>query len=88
MTNPAILLADEPTGNLDSRTSEEVIGIFQSLNDSGKTIVLITHEPDIARYAKRVVHVRDGVIQKDERIQQYRVEPKGIEAPVAPVAVE
>jgi putative ABC transport system ATP-binding protein len=88
VTNPAILLADEPTGNLDSRTSEEVIAIFQSLNDSGKTIVLITHEPDIARYAKRVVHVRDGVIQKDERVQQFRVEPKGIEAPVAPVAVE
>src|SRR5207253_2792692 len=55
VTNPAILLADEPTGNLDSRTSEEIMGIFQQLNDEGKTIVLITHEPDIAQHAKRIV---------------------------------
>ena len=74
VTNPAILLADEPTGNLDSRTSEEIMSIFRQLNDSGKTIVLITHEPDIARHAKRIVHVRDGRIHQDERIQQYRVE--------------
>ena len=64
VTNPAILLADEPTGNLDSRTSEEIMGIFQQLNDSEKTVVLITHEPDIARHAKRVVHVRDGRIRR------------------------
>ncbi|HMC23766.1 MAG TPA: ABC transporter ATP-binding protein, partial [Thermoanaerobaculia bacterium] len=70
VTDPAILLADEPTGNLDSRTSEEILGIFQELNDAGKTVVLITHEPDIARHAKRVVHVRDGLIQQDGRIQQ------------------
>src|SRR5213075_3304504 len=63
VTNPAILLADEPTGNLDSRTSEEIMGIFQQLNEDGKTVVLITHEPDIAQYAKRIVHVRDGRIQ-------------------------
>jgi putative ABC transport system ATP-binding protein len=73
VTNPAILLADEPTGNLDSRTSEEIMGIFQQLNEEGKTVVLITHEPDIAQHAKRVVHVRDGRIQKDERIEQRRV---------------
>jgi len=73
VTNPAIVLADEPTGNLDSKTSVEVMGIFQGLNDEGKTIVLITHEPDIAQHAKRVVHVRDGVIQSDERVQQIRV---------------
>ena len=73
VTNPAILLADEPTGNLDSRTSEEIMGIFQQLNEEGKTIVLITHEPDIAAHAKRIVHMRDGVIQKDERIEQRRV---------------
>jgi putative ABC transport system ATP-binding protein len=72
VTNPAILLADEPTGNLDSRTSEEIMGIFQQLNDDGKTVVLITHEPDIAQYAKRIVHVRDGVIQDDERSKQKR----------------
>jgi putative ABC transport system ATP-binding protein len=82
VTEPAILLADEPTGNLDSRTSEEIMGIFQQLNDNGKTVVLITHEPDIARYATRVVNVRDGLIQKDERIEQHRVVVSGIAPPV------
>ncbi|HJW92623.1 MAG TPA: ABC transporter ATP-binding protein [Thermoanaerobaculia bacterium] len=72
VTDPAILLADEPTGNLDSRTSEEIMGIFQALNDEGKTVVLITHEPDIAEHAKRIVHVRDGLIQQDQRIAQRR----------------
>ena len=76
VTNPAILLADEPTGNLDSRTSEEIMGIFQNLNDEGKTVVLITHELDIAQHAKRVVTVRDGLIQHDEAVQQLRVTQK------------
>ena len=86
VTQPALLLADEPTGNLDSRTSMEIMGIFQELNDEGKTIVLITHEQDIAQHATRVVTVRDGRIQHDERIQQHRVERQGIAAPVAPAA--
>jgi len=73
VTSPAILLADEPTGNLDSRTSVEIMEIFQALNDEGKTIVLITHEPDIAQHAKRIVHVKDGKIQQDERITQHRI---------------
>lgn len=85
VTNPAILLADEPTGNLDSRTSEEIMGIFQQLNDDGKTVVLITHEPDIAQHAKRIVAVRDGLIQNDERIKQVRVDVKGIAPPVQAV---
>ncbi|HEY0394550.1 MAG TPA: ABC transporter ATP-binding protein [Candidatus Elarobacter sp.] len=72
---PAVVLADEPTGNLDSRTSEEIIGIFQELNDAGKTVVLITHEPDIAAHSKRVVYVRDGVVWRDERIVQMRAQP-------------
>ena len=83
VTNPAILLADEPTGNLDSRTSEEIMGIFQKLNDDGKTVVLITHEPDIAQHARRVVTVRDGRIQGDERVKQLRVRTQGIAPPVA-----
>jgi putative ABC transport system ATP-binding protein len=74
VTDPAMLLADEPTGNLDSHTSEEIMSIFQQLNEDGKTIVLITHEPDIAQYAKRIVHVRDGLIQGNERIEQKRVQ--------------
>ena len=86
VTNPALVLADEPTGNLDSRTSEEIMAIFQDLNDEGKTIVLITHEHDVARHAKRVVHVRDGLIHSDEVIEQFRVTRQGIAAPVAPAA--
>jgi len=65
---PAILLADEPTGNLDSCTSVEIIEIFQGLNDKGWTIVLVTHEHDIARFAKRVLVFRDGKIRKDDAV--------------------
>jgi len=66
VNGPSILLADEPTGNLDSRTSVEIMEVFQDLNDRGLTIVMVTHEHDIARFAKRVVVFRDGTIRKDE----------------------
>lgn len=66
VNRPAILLADEPTGNLDSRTSVEIMGIFQDLNDQGLTIVLVTHEHDIAHFAKRVLVFRDGTIRNDQ----------------------
>src|SRR5262249_19804224 len=66
---PSILLADEPTGNLDSRTSVEIMQILQVLNEQGLTIVLVTHEPDIAQFAKRIVVFRDGKIRKDEPVQ-------------------
>ena len=69
VNRPAILLADEPTGNLDSRTSVEVLQIFQELNDGGLTIVLVTHEHDIAQFAKRVLVFRDGRVRKDELIR-------------------
>ncbi len=72
ITDPPILLADEPTGNLDSRTSEEVIGLFQELNRQGKTVILITHEPDIADFAKRVVACRDGRIVSDQPVASRR----------------
>jgi putative ABC transport system ATP-binding protein len=72
VTNPALILADEPTGNLDSRTSMEVMKLFQELNDQGVTIVLVTHEPDIAAYAKRIVEVRDGRIRHDEPVKNRR----------------
>ncbi len=65
VNDPAILLADEPTGNLDSKTSEEVMAIFQALNDEGRTVVLITHDADVARFAQRVVAFRDGRILSD-----------------------
>jgi putative ABC transport system ATP-binding protein len=70
VTHPTLLLADEPTGNLDSRTSIEVMELFQELNDQGITVVLVTHESDIARYAKRVVEVRDGRILRDEAVAE------------------
>ena len=69
VNRPSILLADEPTGNLDSRTSVEILEVFQKLNDDGLTIVLVTHEPDIAQFAKRSIQFRDGKIRRDERIQ-------------------
>lgn len=68
VNHPSILLADEPTGNLDSRTSVEIMDIFQGLNNDGLTIVLVTHEPDIAQFAKRIVVFRDGKIRKDEPV--------------------
>src|SRR5438874_7674864 len=66
VNRPAILLADEPTGNLDSRTSVEVMEVFQRLNEGGLTIVLVTHEPDVAQFAKRSIQFRDGRIRRDE----------------------
>jgi putative ABC transport system ATP-binding protein len=69
VNKPSILLADEPTGNLDSRTSVEIMDIFQKLNDQGLTIVLVTHEPDIAQFAKRELVFRDGKVRKDSPIE-------------------
>jgi len=66
VNRPALLLADEPTGNLDSQTSIEIMGVFQKLNDAGMTIVMVTHELDVARYCKRMIILRDGKIRTDE----------------------
>ncbi len=66
VNSPSILLADEPTGNLDSKTSYEIMGLFDQLHQLGNTIILVTHEEDIARYARRIVRLRDGVIEADE----------------------
>jgi len=72
VTHPRLLLADEPTGNLDSRMTVEVMALFQELNDQGITIVLVTHEPDVAQYAKRIVEVRDGHIRRDHPVLNRR----------------
>lgn len=72
VNDPALILADEPTGNLDSRTSLDLMGLFQELNQQGITIVLVTHEPDIAMFTKRCVEMRDGLIVRDTPIEEQR----------------
>ncbi|PYT22723.1 MAG: macrolide ABC transporter ATP-binding protein [Acidobacteria bacterium] len=69
VNNPSILLADEPTGNLDTATGNEIMGLFERLHKQGNTIVLVTHEHDIALHAHRVIHIRDGKVEKDEKIK-------------------
>ncbi len=66
VNDPAVLLADEPTGNLDTQTSEEIMGLFESLNAAGRTIIMVTHDEDVAHHAKRIVRVRDGLVVADE----------------------
>jgi len=78
VNDPALLLADEPTGNLDSSTSKEIMDVLRQLNEEGQTIVLVTHEHDIAEYAKRQVHLRDGLVEKD--FLNGHVEHAGAEA--------
>jgi len=73
VNRPKLLLADEPTGNLDSRTSVEVMGIFQELNEAGLTVLLVTHEADIALHARRVVTFKDGVLLSDEQVPRRRL---------------
>ncbi len=72
VNSPSIILADEPTGNLDSKTGVEIMALFDDLHEKGNTIVLVTHEPDIAEYAHRVVHIRDGQIASDEPSKRFR----------------
>jgi putative ABC transport system ATP-binding protein len=67
VNNPSILLADEPTGNLDSKTGAEIMGLFERLHKAGNTIVLVTHEPDVAAFAYRTIHIRDGKVENDVR---------------------
>jgi putative ABC transport system ATP-binding protein len=74
VNNPSIVLADEPTGNLDSKTGDEIMSLFGRLHSSGNTIVLVTHEPDIAAHAHRSIHIRDGNVEKDVRTGSKRFE--------------
>lgn len=78
INNPALILADEPTGNLDSRASFDIADLFVQLNNEGKTIIMITHEPDIAQFAKRMIFLRDGRVLTDEIIQNRNTKEKAL----------
>jgi putative ABC transport system ATP-binding protein len=67
VNNPSLILADEPTGNLDTKTSYEIMNIFSKIHEDGNTVVLVTHEEDISNYAKRVIRLRDGLLESDRR---------------------
>ena len=71
VNNPSILLADEPTGNLDSTTSEEIMRVFEELASGGQTVIMVTHEPDIAAHARRVIVLRDGMVESDDRRERF-----------------
>jgi putative ABC transport system ATP-binding protein len=73
VTQPSILLADEPTGNLDSKTGDEIMALFDKLQKEGNTIILVTHEDYIAEHADRIIRLRDGMVQKDEMVQNKRI---------------
>lgn len=73
VNDPAILLADEPTGNLDSKTGEEIMELFAAIHDAGNTLILVTHEPDIAQHTHRIIRLRDGVIESDRPVEKVKV---------------
>jgi putative ABC transport system ATP-binding protein len=73
VNNPTLILADEPTGNLDTKTGEIVLGTFQKLNEEGRTIILITHEPDVAEHAERIIYIRDGMVVEDSKKHARRI---------------
>jgi putative ABC transport system ATP-binding protein len=78
VNNPSIILADEPTGNLDSKTGEEIMALFENLYQNGHTVILVTHEADIAHHARRSVHLRDGVIESDQMASPASMETAGV----------
>ena len=86
VNEPAVVLADEPTGNLDTQTTVEVMALFQDLNDAGITVLIVTHEPEVSEYCRRVIELRDGRLVRDEAVQDRRVARHDLaaDAPLAP----
>jgi putative ABC transport system ATP-binding protein len=80
VNKPSIILADEPTGNLDSKTGMEIMGLFDELWRKGNTIIVVTHEEDVARHAHRILRIRDGLIASDEVMQRERITPEAVSA--------
>jgi putative ABC transport system ATP-binding protein len=78
VTKPSIILADEPTGNLDSKTGEEIMTLFTEIHNKGNTIILVTHEEYIAEHAARIIRLRDGLIEKDEMVSNRKVPKVGM----------
>ncbi|MBP1841419.1 ABC transporter ATP-binding protein [Formosa algae] len=76
VNKPSIILADEPTGNLDSKTSVEIMGLFNTIHEQGNTVILVTHEEDIAEHAHRIIRLRDGIIESDTRNEKITVQPQ------------
>ncbi len=90
VNDPYFVLADEATGNLDSETTDEILALFERLNDAGKTIIMVTHEHDVARHAKRIVRLRDGYLQSDEhqhRSRHVQSVGRGVASKRAPLRV-
>ncbi len=84
VNDPAMILGDEPTGNLDSRTSEEIMAVFQELNSQGKTVVIVTHEEEIAHHCKRIIRFRDGVVRVDEKVEKQIIASEVLAEMVSP----
>jgi putative ABC transport system ATP-binding protein len=88
VTQPSIIMADEPTGNLDTKAGNEVLCIFQQLNEQGITVIFVTHDPEIAAYSKRVIHLRDGLVEQDNAAEGEALDCQPAENRIAALYAE